>query len=143
MIVSEKLVQEIDRLVTNESLVLCADKAVPRLLLEATEDVIVLRVEFDLVLVEVIKQVVGTEDLGDLDKLVGVALAVEEGLLAEDHGRKHGAQTPHVQAVVILLEIHQQFGPLEIPGSDANVVLSSGVVELSQTPVNETQLWDT
>lgn len=65
---------------------------------------------------------------------------MEEGLLAEDHGRKHGPQAPHVKAVVVFLEVNQQLRTLEITRSNADVVLSAGVVELSQTPVNETQL---
>lgn len=143
VVVAEKLVQEVDSLVTDKSLVLGADKAMPRLLLETPEDVIVLRIELNLVLVEIVEKVISAEDLGDLDKLVGVALSVEERLLSEDHGGEHGSQTPHVQAVIVLLEVHQQFWSLEVAGCDANIVFGARVVELSQAPVDETQLGDT
>lgn len=105
MIVPQQLVEEVDGLVADEALVLGVDEAMPGLLLEAAQDVVVLRVKLDLVLVEIVEKVVGAEHLCDLDELVGVAVAVEEGLLAEDHRGKHGAETPHVQAVVVLLEI--------------------------------------
>ena len=137
MVVPQQLVQEVDGLVADEPLVLRVDEAVPGLLLEAAQDVVVLGVELYLVLVQVVEQVVSAEDLGDLDELVGVAVSVEEGLLAEDHGRKHGAKTPHVEAVVVLLEIDEQLGALEVARRDADVVLGAGVVELGETPVDE------
>jgi hypothetical protein len=140
MVVTQQLVEEVDGFVRDEPLVFGCNKAVPRLLLEATQDIVILSVKLDLVLVEVVKQVVSSEDLGNLDKLIRVAVAVEERFLPEDHRGKHGAQAPHVEAVVVLLEINQQLRTLEVTRRDTDVVLGSGVVELSQTPVDETQL---
>lgn len=40
--------------------------------------------------------------------LVIVIMAMEEGLLPEDHARQHTAQGPHVQTVVIHLQ-HTQY----------------------------------
>ena len=40
---------------------------------------------------------------------------VKEGFFSEDHAGEHAAQTPHVQAVVVHLVVHQQLGTLEIP----------------------------
>ena len=140
MVVAQQLVQEIDRLIAYEALILRVDKAVPRLLGEAAKDVIVLLVQLDLVLVEIVEQVIGTQHLGDLDELVRVAVAVEEGLLAEDHGGEHGAEAPHVEAVVVLLEVDQQLGALEVARRDADVVLGARVVELGQAPVYQTEL---
>ncbi len=138
VIVAQQLVEEVNGLVGYEALVLRRDKAVPGLFLEAAEDVVVLGVELNFVLVEVLKELVGAKNLGNLDKLVGVALTVEEGLLAEDHGRKHGTETPHVKAVVVLLEVDKQFGPFKVTGCDSDVVFGSRVVELGQAPVDET-----
>jgi len=114
VIVSQELIQEVDSLIADKSLVLRVDKTVPRLLLEASEDVIVLGIELYLVLVQVIEEIIGAKNLGNLDELVRVAVAVEEWLLPEDHRGKHGPQTPHVEAVVVLLEVHQQLGTLEV-----------------------------
>lgn len=140
MVVSQQLVQEVNGLVAHKPLILGVDKTVPGLLLEPAEDVVILRVELYFVLVQVVKQIVRAKHLGDLDELVRVAVAVEEGLLAEDHRGKHGAEAPHVQAVVILLEIHQQLGALEIARSDPHIVLGAGMVELGQAPVDQAQL---
>ena len=114
VVISQQLVQKVNGLVADKPLVLGIDKAVPRLLLEAAENVVVLRVQLNLVLVNVVKQVVGAQDLGNLDQLVRVALAVEEGLLAEDHRGKHGTEAPHVQAVVVLLKIDEQLRALKV-----------------------------
>lgn len=106
MVITQQLVKEIDGFVRDKSLVLRCHKAVPRLLLEVAQDVIVLCVQFNLILVKVVEEVVGSEDLGNLDKLIRIAVAVEKGLFPEDHGSEHSSQTPHVEAVIILLEIN-------------------------------------
>lgn len=67
MVVSQQLVEEVNRLVADEPLILRVHEAVPGLLLEPAEDVVVLRVELDLVLVQVVEQFVRAQDLGDLD----------------------------------------------------------------------------
>ena len=140
MVVSQQLVQEVDGLVADEALVLAGHEAVPRLLLEAAQDIVVLSIQLDLVLVEVVKQIVGPEHLSDLDELVRVAVAMEERLFPKDHGREHGTQTPHVQAVVVLLEVDEEFGPLEVARGNSYVIFGSGVVELGKTPIDKPQL---
>ena len=55
------------------------------------------------------------------------------------HGGKHGAGGPNVQRVVVIVVVHQQLRPLEIPRSHSHVVILSHVVELSQSPVNQFQ----
>lgn len=63
--------------------------------------------------------------LTDLNELVIIIRSMEERLLLEDHSGEHAAQRPHVQAVVVLLEVHQQLGALEVPGRHAHIVLLS------------------
>lgn len=65
---------------------------------------------------------------------------MEEGLFTEDHGGEHGAQTPHVQAVVILLEIDEQFRTLEVTRSHPHIVFGARVVKFGQAPIDQTQL---
>lgn len=114
MVVAQQLVEEVDSFVRDKPLVFRRDEAVPGFLLETAKNVVVLRVELNLVLVQVVEEIVGAQNLGDLDELVRVAVAVEERLLAEDHGREHGAQTPHVEGVVVFLEVHQQLRAFEV-----------------------------
>jgi hypothetical protein len=42
--------------------------------------------------------------------------------------------------LTILLKIDQKFGPLEIARSDTNIVFRSGMIELSKTPIDKTEL---
>lgn len=140
MVIAQELVQKVNRLLADESLVFSVDKAMPGLAREAGEDLIVLGIQLDLVLVQVLEQLLGTQDLGNLDQLVGVAVTVEEGLFAENHRREHGSQRPHVQRVVVLLEIHQQLRTLEVARCDSHIVLGALVVELSQSPVDQAKL---
>jgi hypothetical protein len=56
------------------------------------------------------------------------------------HTGIHAPQTPHVQTVIILLEIHQQFRALEVPRGDSNVVFRSWMVEFCKTPIDQTEL---
>lgn len=72
--------------------------------------------------------------------MIVVIVTVEERLLAVDHAGKHAAETPHVQRVVVVLQVNEQLGSLEVARGDADVVLLVGVIELSQTPVYQTQL---
>lgn len=70
MVISEQLIQEIDSLITNKSLVLGVDEAVPVLFGESSENIVILCIKLDLVLVEVVEEVFRTEDLSDLDQLI-------------------------------------------------------------------------
>lgn len=70
VVISQQLVQEFDGVVCDKTLVLGCDKAMPGLLLETAKDVVVLRIQFNLVLVEVVEELVGSKNFGNLDQLV-------------------------------------------------------------------------
>lgn len=140
MIVTQKLVEEINGLITDKPLIIGIDEAMPGLFLKAAENVVVLSVELDLILVQVVEQVIGAQDLGYLDQLVAIRVAMEEGLFAKDHGREHRSETPHVQAIVVFLEVNQEFWTLEVAGCHAHVVFGARVVEFGQAPVDEPKL---
>jgi len=57
----------------------------------------------------------------------------------EYHSSKHAAQTPHVQRIVIISHIYQQFGSFEVSGSDSDIVLFLGVIEFCETPINKSE----
>ena len=121
-------------------LVLAVDEFVPGLFRVLPDHVIVLLVESHVILVYISVEFVGAEDLGDLHELVVVVLALEEGLLLEDHACEHAAEGPNVERVVVGLQVNQQFGPLEVPGSDTHIILLARVIELSKTPIDESEL---
>jgi hypothetical protein len=116
-------------------LVLGGDELLPRLFRVAAENAVKVRVEFQVVRVQVVKEFFGAEKLGNLDQLVVIVVAVKEWLLAEDHAGKHTPQTPHVEAVIVLLQIDEEFRSLEVAGGDAHIVFSSGMIELGQAVI--------
>lgn len=66
MVISQQLVEEIDGFVRDKTLVLGADKAVPGLFAKTAQDIVVLGVELNLVFIQVLKQLIGSQDLGNL-----------------------------------------------------------------------------
>jgi hypothetical protein len=97
------------------------------------------RIQLQVILAQVRKQVIGTQYLGYLDQLVIVIVSVEERLLSEDHSCYHASQGPHIQAVIVVLKVYQQLRTLEITGGHTHIVLSSWVVKFSQSPIDESQ----
>lgn len=78
--------------------------------------------------------------------LVIVIVAVEEGLLPEDHTGQHAAQTPHVQAVVIHLEKPrgERWEAAAAPGTPSQLPLapeSDHAPPCSTTNHKEISLW--
>ena len=96
MVVSEELIQEIYRIIADKSLVLGIDEAVPLLSWKASKDVVILSIQLYIIPIKVFEKVISTKHLCNFDKLVGIAVAVEERLFSEDHGCKHRAQRPHI-----------------------------------------------
>ena len=56
------------------------------------------------------------------------------------HGREHASVAPHIQTVVIFLEVHQQLGTLEVSRRNADIVCCPWVIKLGQTPIDQTKL---
>lgn len=44
----------------------------------------------------------------------------EENLSVPDHSSKHTTQTPHIQRVVIVLQVHEKLRAFEVPGKITN-----------------------
>ena len=79
----------------------------------SAKDAVEMGVQFKVVGVQVGKELVSTKDLGYLDQLVVVVMPVKERFLAKDHTSKHASKTPHIQRIIIVLQIHQQFWALQ------------------------------
>lgn len=139
MIIPQQLIQKINSIIANEPLILLIDKRMPILLREPPQNIIVLRVQLDIVLVQIIEQILRPQHLGNLDQLIAIAIPMEERLFPEYHAREHSPQTPHIETVIVLLEIHEQLGSLEISARDAHIVLRPRMIELRQTPINQPQ----
>jgi len=92
VIVSQQLVKKVNGVVANEALVLSVDERVPWLLGISAKYVVVLGIELNVVLVKIVEQIFCSQNLCDLDQLIGITVPVEKWLPPEDHGREHGSQ---------------------------------------------------
>lgn len=86
---------------------------------------------------------------GNHNKLVVCVFALEHGFFFENlkviqsttnYAGKKTSKAPHVQTVVILTKVNQQFGAFEVARSDADVEICAGLVKVGQTPIDKTQL---
>ena len=122
MIITKKFVEEINGLVGDITLIFRGYKTGPRLSRITTKDLVIGRVEFNVIFFQVCIEFVCAQHLCDFDKLIIVVMAMEKGLLSENlckyvsrdlrnlnpkayHRCKHATQTPHVKTVVVFLEV--------------------------------------
>lgn len=96
MIVPQQFVEEVDRFVADKALVLARNEPRPWFPLVSAENIVVLRVQIDIVLFQIRIQFVCSEYLCDLDELIVVVVPVEEGLFAEDLVRNKLAPQAHM-----------------------------------------------
>mmetsp|Transcript_24785 Transcript_24785/g.44546 ORF Transcript_24785/g.44546 Transcript_24785/m.44546 type:complete len:298 (-) Transcript_24785:194-1087(-) len=121
-------------------LVLIRDKLLPRFLRMPPQNPIEMRIQFQVIGVQVMEQLLRPKNLGNFHQLIVVIMPMEEWLLPKNHPSKHTSQTPHIQGIIILLQIHQQFRPLEVPTGHADIILPPRMVKLRQPPINQPQL---
>lgn len=53
------------------------------------------------------------------------------------HRGKHTTKAPHIETVIVLLEIYQELGTFEVARCHTNIVFNLWMVELGQTPINK------
>mmetsp|Transcript_11268 Transcript_11268/g.24451 ORF Transcript_11268/g.24451 Transcript_11268/m.24451 type:complete len:303 (+) Transcript_11268:518-1426(+) len=121
-------------------LIFVRDKLLPRFFRVPPQNPIKVWVQFQVIGIQVMKQLLRPENLRNFDQLIVVIMSVKERLLPENHPREHTSQTPHIQRIIILLQIHQQLRPLEIPARHTDIILPPRMVKLGQPPINQPQL---
>lgn len=133
VIISQQLVQEINRFISDKSLIIICDKLIPRFTKMSAQDAIILGRKFDGILFNIFKEFISTKNTSNLDQLIIIIVTMEKWFLAEDlilcvvmrftfsqsfsqhrcynsstyHTSKHAAITPHIQTIIIFLEIDQ------------------------------------
>mmetsp|Transcript_23785 Transcript_23785/g.52353 ORF Transcript_23785/g.52353 Transcript_23785/m.52353 type:complete len:234 (-) Transcript_23785:262-963(-) len=140
MIVDKHLVNDVDYLRRNKVTVLGSRKFLPLLTRVSSQNVIKMWIQLQIILVQILEQPIRAQHSGNLHQLVVVVVAMKERLFTEHDCSKHAAQTPHIQRVVVQLEVHQQLRPLVIATCYSNIVLPTWVIELRKPPINESQL---
>jgi hypothetical protein len=138
---NKDLAEEIKSLGVSEVLVGGSDELGPRLGSEVAKLSIKVRIKSrKLILGHVLADRSGADNLGDLNELIVVITAVEEGVGHEDHASEHATERPDIKRVVIILHVDKKLGTLEVTRSNANVVLGVRVVELSKSPIDDAKL---
>ena len=89
VIVSEHTVKKVECFLRDQALIHMVDKLVPGLLLVHAEDVVVVAVEGDVVLLNIIEQIISSQNLGDFNQLIVVIFSLEERLFLKNHTSKH------------------------------------------------------
>lgn len=107
MVVPEKFIQEVKSFWRHQMLIFAVYEPLPSLPTVPAQYVGESGVQFYLIFSQVFIKFFGTQNLSDPDKLIVVIMTMEERFFPKDHGSQHAPQTPHIQAVVIHLIVHQ------------------------------------
>ena len=106
-----------------------------------SENIIVMSIKSHLELFNISVKHISAQNLGNFDQLVVVVFALEERLFLENHSCEHAAQRPNIQVVVIGLQVDEKLRPLEVPTCHSDIVLLVWMVELRQTPIDQSQFF--
>ena len=139
MIVFQEIIQQINCFCRDKCRVAVLDKGLPWLTRGGFDEIVIVRVQVNVVLFQIGKELVCTQDICDLHQLVIVVLAMEKGFDLEDKGAQHTAQAPQIQTVIVHLHVDQKLWALKVATGHPDIVLGSGVIKFSQTPVNQSQ----
>ena len=97
VVISEHLSKQVKCLVTDERVILWVDEFLPRLAGMSSQNVIIVLVQSQIILFKIGHQVVSTQNLCDLYKLVIIVGSLEEWLLLEDESSEHATQGPNIK----------------------------------------------
>lgn len=142
VVVHQHHAQQVEGLFADKLIVLRVNKFGPWLARDRVlgQQVVIDLVELQVVLVQVCVEFFCAEHFGNLDELIVIVATLEEWFALEDHASEHAAKRPDIERIVVSLHVDEQLGSLEVPRSNAHVVLLAGVVEFGQAPVNESKL---
>jgi hypothetical protein len=76
--------------------------------------VVIVGVKFNAVLLTVIDNFFGADQLSNLEELILIVYSFEQGLPEKSHTAQHTAHTPDVQGIVIVTVPNKKFRGLEI-----------------------------
>ena len=105
------------------------------------EDTLVIIVQFAVVFIDVIQEVICSQDLSDSFKLVVVACALEKGINLEDETGQHASGGPDIEGVIIELVVDEEFRSFVVSGGDSDIEFSVGEEKFSEAPINKSELF--
>ena len=139
-VVHKHFTQQIQCLRTDTLMILLIDEGLKRRLLTVLEQWCTLRRQVEFVLPHVIFKVLHSHHVHDPRQLVVVVTPLEESVDAEQHTGKGAPKRPNIERVVILLIVDEQLRSLVIARGDTHIVFLVWLVEVGQTPINQTQV---
>ena len=86
----------------------------PLLLWVLTQDIVIVAIQSNIVLVKINKQIVCSQNLGNLNQLIVVIFTLEEWFFLENHTSEHAPKRPDIKGVIVGLKINQEFWALEV-----------------------------
>ena len=86
----------------------------PLLLWVLTQDIVIVAIQSNIVLVKINKQIVCSQNLGNLNQLIVVIFTLEEWFFLENHTSEHASKRPDIKGVIVGLKINQEFWALEV-----------------------------
>jgi len=136
----EHLRKQVKGAVVNQIGVALIDELLPGFLLKVEQVFLLVLAQLDVLkTIDILVNFLRANYLCNLDELIIIVSATEEGLLCKNHPSKHAASAPNVKRVVIVVVAEKQFGRFEVPAGDTHVESLRGLVEVSQTPINNRQ----
>jgi hypothetical protein len=123
-------------------LVTVANKVRPWLLVEllALHQLFYVLRYFQIVLVHVFVKIIFAQHAHNSNQLVEIVASLEKGLNFENHTSHGAAERPDVERVVLESIIDQKLRAFVVSASNTHIVLFVWEVEVSEAPVDESQL---
>lgn len=131
VVVPEHHAEKFKGLVADESCVLLINELVPWLTWVLRKDLIVVSVKRQIVLIQIGKEIISSENFRDLHELIVVVSTLEERFLFENDTSKHATKGPNIKGVIISLVINEKLGSFEVATSHTDVVLLTWVIKFS------------
>ena len=116
-------------------------KFLPWFLGEIKQLVLDLRSKFQLILVDVLKHILSSDDLCNFDKLIIIISSFEERFSLEHHTGQDAASTPNIKLIIVVGHSNQQLRPFEVSASHSAVELLLGSVKIGQAPISDSHLF--
>ena len=109
MVVPEQGPYKIHGLIAAQMLVFGSDELDPGFLLMPPDKPIELWVQFQIVVIQVLKELLSTKYFRNFYELIIIIVPMKEWLFSEYHARKHASETPHIRLKTIVGFLNNHF----------------------------------
>jgi len=139
LIVYQHPLKQVEPFICYHVLVLLVDKTFDTFLWQILKYFLYLFWNCDLVLLDVSVEIICSQDLCNLNKLVFVVFAFKDWVHFEHHASHSASERPHIQRVMVKFIIDQEFRPFIVPRRNSNVVLLTFFVKVCESPIDQSK----